>query len=142
MVSVSVHQDKWTLWGGVLGKKRTRRVWSDDEKLLICEQTRAPGISVAQVARRYGLNANLLFKWLRDPKFAEDVAADEADAVFLPIEIDAAPIVDQPAPATAQPGSALRVQRIDLTLSDGRRVLVEGATELADVLGLIKGLMP
>lgn len=127
--------------GGILNKKRTRRVWGDDEKRLICEQTRASGISVAQAARRYGLNANLIFKWLRKPKFAEDVAADEAGAVFLPIEIDAAPIVDQPAPATVQPGSSLRVQRIDLTLSDGRRVLVEGATELADVLGLIKGLM-
>ena len=139
---VSVHQDKWTLWGGILGKKRTRRVWSDDEKLLICEQTRAPGISVAQVARRYGLNANLLFKWLRDPKLTADVATDEDDAVFLPVEIDAFPIIEQPIPATAQPTSALRVQRIDLTLSDGRRILVEGATELADVLGLIKGLVP
>lgn len=141
MVSVSVHQDKWTLWGGILSKKRTRRVWSDDEKRLICEQTRAPGISVAQVARRYGLNANLLFKWLREPKFAEDVASED-DPVFLPVEIDAAPIADQPVSAVAHPGSGLCVQRIDLTLSDGRRVLVEGATELAGVLVLIKGLMP
>ena len=125
------------------GKKgQKKRFWSDDEKRSICAQTRVPGVSVAQVARRYSMNANLLFKWLRDPKFVEDFAPDEDDLVFLPVEIDAAPIVDQPAPAMPQPGSALRVQRIDLTLSDGRRVLVEGATELADVLGLIKGLLP
>ena len=87
------------------------------------------------------MNANLLFKWLRDPKFAEEVVTD-GDTVFLPVEIDTASIVEQPAPAITQPGSPLRVQRIDLTLSDGRRILVEGATELPDVLGLIKGLVP
>jgi len=32
-------------------------------------------------------------------------------------------------------------QRVDITLSDGRRILVEGTTELAVVLGLIKGMM-
>ena len=124
------------------GKKgQKKRFWSDDEKRSICAQTRVPDVSVAQVARRYSMNANLLFKWLRDPKFGEDAVTD-GDTVFLPVEIDAAPIVEQPVPVTAHPGSELRVQRIDLTLSDGRRVLVEGATELADVLGLIKGLVP
>jgi len=38
-------------------------------------QTRVPGVSVSQVARRYDVNANMVFKWLRDPRFmpAEDV---------------------------------------------------------------------
>lgn len=48
------------------GKKGLKkRVWSDDEKRLICEKTLTPGVSVAQVARRYSMNANLIFKWLR-----------------------------------------------------------------------------
>ncbi|WP_241649219.1 transposase, partial [Paenirhodobacter populi] len=42
------------------------RLWTDDEKRSICFQTTAPGVSVAQVARRYAVNANLIFKWLRD----------------------------------------------------------------------------
>ena len=79
-----MHRSSVRIWGSILSKKRKRRVWSDGEKLLICEQTRAPGISVAQVARRYSMNANLLFKWLRDPKFAEDVVTD-GDTVFLPV---------------------------------------------------------
>jgi transposase len=37
-----------------------RRFWSDEEKRLICLQTRALGVSVAQVARRYEMNANLI----------------------------------------------------------------------------------
>ena len=36
-----------------MGKRRKRRSWSDDEKREICQQTTVPGVSVAQVARRY-----------------------------------------------------------------------------------------
>jgi len=37
-------------------------------------QTRVRSVSVSQVARRYDVNANMVFKWLRDPRFkpAED----------------------------------------------------------------------
>ena len=39
------------------GKKgQKKRVWSDDEKRSICEQTTTAGVSVAQVARRYSMN--------------------------------------------------------------------------------------
>ena len=74
------------------GKKgQKKRFWSDDEKQ-ICAQTRAAGVSVAQVARRYSLNANLIHKWLRDPWFAADflydaLSIDEVPS-FLPVEIE------------------------------------------------------
>ena len=45
--------------------RRTKRLWTDEEKRSICFQTAAPGVSVAQVARRYAVSANLIFKWLR-----------------------------------------------------------------------------
>ncbi|CAN1530942.1 Transposase IS3/IS911family [Paracoccaceae bacterium] len=68
--------------------RRTRRLWSDDEKRSICVQTTAPDVSVAQVGRRYGLNANLIFKWVRDPRFAPGAAHSAAQApCFLPVEI-------------------------------------------------------
>ncbi|MEM7746059.1 MAG: transposase [Pseudomonadota bacterium] len=44
-----------------MAKRRKRRKWSDDEKRMICAQTRLPGISVAQIARRYDVNANQVF---------------------------------------------------------------------------------
>jgi transposase len=46
--------------------RRTKRLWTDEEKRSICLQTTAPGVSVAQAARRYAANANMIFKWLRD----------------------------------------------------------------------------
>lgn len=49
--------------------RRKKRTWSDGEKREICQQTMLPGVSVAQVGRRYAVNANLIFKWLKDLRF-------------------------------------------------------------------------
>ena len=77
------------------GKKGLKkRVWSDDEKRTICTQTLTPGVSVAQVARRYSMNANLIFKWLKDPRFAPEEGGSSPEesialeGVFLPVEIE------------------------------------------------------
>lgn len=132
------------------GKKgQKKRFWSDDEKRSICAQTRAPGVPVAQVARRYSMNTNLIHKWLRDPRFApecdeERVLVDEASD-FLPIEIEGAmPVPSHPDLQVSAPAStgAVSAQRVDITLSDGRRILVEGTTALSAVLSLVEGLMP
>jgi transposase len=52
--------------------RRTKRLWTDEEKRSICLQTTAPGVSVAQVARRYAMNANMIFKWLRDARYTPE----------------------------------------------------------------------
>ena len=71
--------------------RRKKRTWSDEEKREICQQTAVfPRVSVAQVARRYAVNANLIFKWLKDPRFAPVVEGQEdniEDGGFLPVEI-------------------------------------------------------
>ena len=131
------------------GKKgQKKRFWSDDEKHLICGQARVAGISVAQVARRYSMNANLIHKWLRDPRFAADVSDDalEVDEApgFLPLEIEGVVsslgLPQNSVSAAVVPGT-VSAQRVDITLCDGRRILVEGATGLGSVLALVEGLM-
>jgi transposase len=42
--------------------------------------------------------------------------------------------------AADHPCSVVTAQRVDITLSDGRRILVEGPTALSSVVGLIHGL--
>jgi transposase len=64
--------------------RRTKRLWTDEEKRSICFQTTAAGVSVAQVARRYAMNANMIFKWLRDPRYAPDPEAAENLTVDTP----------------------------------------------------------
>jgi transposase len=52
-----------TAAGAVVRSKRTRKYRSPEERCRIVEETFASGVSVATVAREYGLNANLLFHW-------------------------------------------------------------------------------
>jgi transposase len=125
------------------GKKR---FWSDDEKREICGQTRVAGASVAQVARRYAVNANLIHKWLRDPRFVVGAAGEAdfpTDAGFLRVEIEDAEVVSvstAPVVLTDAAQAPLRATRVDLTLSDGRQVLIEGPTALCAVVSLVEGL--
>ena len=126
-----------------MGERRKRRTWSDDEKRSICKQAIVPGISVTQVARRYAMNANMIHTWLKDPRFAPpELEPDEAveDVSFLEVAISPseAPIaVTANALSSALPSAT----RVDITLSDGRRVLIEGPTALSAVLCLVQGLM-
>jgi len=113
--------------------KQKKRRWPDDEKRSICLQTMAPGISVAQVARRYAMNANLIFKWLRDERYAPavDVVPEADGPVFLPVEIEASARLN---PTVAPTG------RIEIELSSGHRITAEGAFDVDALARLLKGL--
>ena len=103
---------------------RKRRYWSVEEKRTICLQASAPGVSVARVARQYSVNANQIFNWLRDPRFAppaNQTSPFADDAVFLPVEVASeVPVAGVPAPVP-EPVSTLRIE-----LSGGHRVFAEG----------------
>lgn len=126
--------------------RRKRRTWSDEEKRSICRQTLAAGISVSQVARRYEMNANQIFNWLQDERFAPPVGDDQGGGEthdFLPVEISEcgpSAVRSDIAPAPLPIDTTLSACRVDITLSDGRRILLEGANDLPAVLGLIEGL--
>ena len=111
-------------------KRRKRRVWSDEEKRMICGQTRVPGVSVSQVARRYDVNANLVFAWLRDPRFSDADAADVAR--FLPVEI----VAEVKAPV-AMPAA---VNHIEIELAGGHRMRISGGYDPEALARLIRGL--
>ena len=114
--------------------RRTKRLWTDDEKRLICMQTSAPGVSVAQVARRYSVNANLIFKWLRDPKYRAEPEAmsSAAGSRFLPVEIVAA--------ATKPLAAPVAESRIEIELAGGHRMRISGGYDPEALARLIRGL--
>jgi transposase len=105
-----------------LAKKRVRRSWSAEEKRSICLQTLAPGVSVAQVAQRYAMNANLIFKWLKDPRFQQNELEIEETA-FLPVEISTEPEAALPTVHQSVPvrDSCVRSgPRIEIATADGQ----------------------
>lgn len=101
-----------------MAKRRRRRNWSDDEKRMICAQTRFPGVSVSQVARRYDVNANQVFNWLKDPLFA--TPPEDADvAMFLPVEV-----VD---PAPAEHVAPEDTGEMQIDVAGGHRLTIRGS---------------
>ena len=97
--------------------RRTRRFWSEDEKRRIVAQTYAPGVSVSQVGRRYDINANLIFKWRRDPRYrlTED---GEGALSFLPVEVAAEPALAPPAASDGRGGPLNGSSPVDAGVAD------------------------
>jgi len=83
------------------GKPR-RRLRTVEEKTKIVQETLAPGVSVAEVARRHGLNANLLFNWRR--QYQQGVLESrtrQPRVKLLPVKV-AEPVSSASPPATGK----------------------------------------
>jgi len=83
---------------------RVRRTYSDAFKRQLVAETREPGMSIAMVARRHGINANVVFGWLRDPRFGGKAVPVE----FLPVAANSTPVM------TVSPDK--RPEPLDLTV--------------------------
>ena len=119
--------------------RRTKRLWTDEEKRSICFQTTAPGVSVAQVARRYAVNANLIFTWLRDPRYApvpDDSTPQEA--FFLPVEIVDGDNDD--GNERAGDRAEASAGHLEINLVGGHRLRVIGTYDAEALAGLIQRL--
>jgi transposase len=118
-----------------MAKKRRRRIWDDDEKRRIVAQARVPGVSVSQIARRYDVNANMVFKWLRDPRF---MPSEGDHPSFMPVEVlqDASP-----GAAMAHSDAVASDGRIEITLSNGLSLCVSGGFDPDAVSRLVRGLI-
>jgi len=126
------------------GKKgQKKRFWSDEEKVLICAQTCAPGVSVAQVARRYAMNTNLIHKWLRDPKFTPDPEVIDEEVAETPCFL-AVEIVDRPATAEPVPTRAANFtsghSTIEIDIAGGHQLRIVGSYDPEALARLIRGL--
>ena len=106
-----------------------RRRWSLSEKQEIVAETLTPGASVSAVAQRYGMHPSQLFAWrkaARDGRLVE-----ESGVEFTPVVI--APEPAAPLPASA-PG------RMEIVLSNGRRVIVDSSVRSGALARVIKVL--
>ena len=92
-------------------------------------------LSLVQVARRHALNANLIFKWLKDRRFAPADAV-EAVPVFLPVEIHGGEV-----PATWMVSPAHGAHgRVEIVLATAHRLIVEGPFD-ADALARLLSVL-
>jgi transposase len=128
------------------GARERRRTRSLDERKRIVEEALAPGVSVAAVARRHGLNANLVFKWIRRSRegwrdrrreLAKDkpvvVSPPERDGgpAFVPVKLleldtpSAPPRSDVMAKPARQTRRGARRGAMEISLPNGAKVSLD-----------------
>ena len=103
-----------------------RRRWSLSEKQEIVTETLKPGASVSAVAQRHGMHPSQLFAWrkaARDGRLVEESGVEFAPVVIAPERA-----------AMSAPG------RMEIVLSNGRRVIVDSTVRAAALSRVIKVL--
>ena len=130
--------------------KVSRRSWPLEEKRRIVEEAFRPGVSVADVARRHGLNANQVFNWRKvcgtrsAPEISEALQPDTPPACttdgFLSIGMIAEPkdeaavprlnpstllVAPQDRGAEARPAMDERPGMVEIDLPCGTRLRVD-----------------
>lgn len=94
--------------------RKGRANYPQSFKQEVVAEASAPGVSVARVAQRHGLNTNMVFRWMRE---SESAGASSAPVKLLevmpapnPVAPVAAPVQAAAAPViSAPPGVAIEV---------------------------------
>ena len=98
--------------------------------------TRAPSATVSAVARRYGLNTNMVFAWRRDPRLRENAAdAAPAGTRFVPMVVDDVGPAGPPAGNDARRAGPRRDRP-----AVGARVEIEDTQDVGALVTLLRGL--
>ena len=92
-----------------------------------------PGASVADVARRHGVNANLLFTWRRQQGVAK-LAGSQEGPQLVPVTTAAERVSSVPA-VTSGP-----VGRMEIVLGAGERIIVGADVDTTALARVIKAL--
>ena len=127
------------------GPKRPRRQHEREFKEDLIAQSQAPGASVAAIAMKGGINANLLFKWRRQHVHKSTLTAPQA-ATLLPVCVipDGAPTlparpVAPVAPAVSAGSPAVRSGVIEIEIA-GAQLRLRGIVDEAVLCSVLRAL--
>jgi len=113
--------------------ERRRRIWPADLKRRIIAESLEPGASAAEVARRHGVNANLLFTWRRQ------LRASSAKASREPMRIVPVTVAMEAKDACAAASAPLN-GRMEIVLAEGDRIIVGADVEMAAFTRVLRAL--
>lgn len=115
-----------------------------EEKVQIVTESRMPGASVAEVARRHGVNANQVFTWRLQQEqgvLGRRKRGRPAAVKLLPVQVRDE-VRKAPAESSTATLAALTTEgRIEITLADGVRIAIGGAVpaeQLRQVLAVLR----
>lgn len=116
-----------------------RRRYDEAFKRSIVEQTRAPGVSVARIAREHGINANQLFKWRREFLLAKPATPVPNRPAQPPVSLVPVTVVSEQLTPTSAPAAATGKGQIEITLA-GCEVRIRGAVDAATLHVVLSSL--
>ena len=121
---------------GLNWRRKSRKTYTGEQRLAMVQQCLVPGVSIAEVALRNGVNTNLLFRWkkLHDKGLRHTLASS---AALVPVRI-----------AGSAPVKAARVVGADRRVPGGAieiqvgvaRVYVHGGVSEADLAMVLRAL--
>ena len=120
----------------VVGRSSRQR-WSVDLKRRIVEETLAPGASVALIARRHGVNANLLFNWRRLHRRGGLGSAKVPALAAVKIVEPAGHVVRRRPPV---PGARVSSGVIEIELGPDLCMRVIGAPDAATITACVRAM--
>ena len=140
------------------GAGERRRTRSLDERKRIVEEALVPGASVASVARRHGLNANLVFKWIRRSREGwrdrrRELAKEKPVVVapperggpaFVPVKLLELDTSSAPPPSDAKPARQTRrgARRgaMEISLPNGAKVSLDAEVDVEALRRVLSAL--
>jgi|21_taG_2_1085346.scaffolds.fasta_scaffold07124_2 transposase len=114
----------------VPSKRRIRASYTPDFRRQAVAECLVKGTSVAGVALRHGINANLLFGWRKDPRYNAGLTR-KTD--FLPVTLTVAGGAEPPEP---QPS----LSEIDIMLHCGARLICRGEVDEPSLVKVLRAL--
>ena len=114
-----------TVRADTLGRRVVSRQFrSVEDKLRIIAEARAPGASVAEVSRAHGVNANLVFAWMRQQDQGVLTARTrQSRPKLLAVSVSPASARDEP---QVDPDPRPSTEHLEVTLPDGTCVRAFG----------------
>lgn len=116
-----------------------RRRYSLAEKEQIIEETRAPGASVADVARAHGVNANIVFGWRRLAQRGLLRTESVHGAPLLPVKVESPTLLPR-VKAMASDSTTCERGMIEIEFSGGIRVRLHGSVDAVLLKRVLKTL--
>ena len=116
------------------GMVASRRQYSTAFKRKVVEETINGKDSVSVVARRYDINANMLFRWRREYSTGQYSGSSQP---LIPVSVSIDPVM------TCTPGAPSAVPatgHVQVTLNNGHQVMVTGQVEPSQLQMLLNTL--
>ncbi len=113
-----------------------RRHWSDEDKVRIVDESLRGYRQGSATARRYGISRSLLSIWRREYR-SGTLGAPDMGGGFVPLVMESVP------PASAErPSREAEDVRIDITLTNGRRMTIPASLAPSHLAALLAVLDP